>query len=384
MGQDTPYVRLSAFYLFYFASIGAFVPYWSVYLQSLAFTPQQIGELIAISLLTKVIAPYLWGWLADHLGRRLSIIRWTAFVAALSFTAILFEKNYWGLAAILSIYSFFWHAGLPQFEAVTLNHLGARRTRYARIRLWGSVGFIATVVGLGYWFDRVGVSPLPFVLLGLLVAIWAVTLLTPDKSELHTEQTAGPILATLSRTPVIMFLVAAFLLQMSHGPYYTFLSIYLQDHGYSATEVGQLWAVGVIAEIGVFLAVHRWLAQFGAIRLFRIALLITTVRWILLADYVDTLWILLIVQTMHAASYGLFHAAAIELVHHFFPGRLQGRGQALYSSLSFGLGNALGSWAAGHLWTQIGPQATYLSAASVCFASFVVSIAGLRSRSVKL
>jgi PPP family 3-phenylpropionic acid transporter len=378
MGKETPYFRLSSFYFFYFASVGVLVPYWSVYLQSVGFTPAQIGELIAISMATKVFAPYLWGWIADHTGQRLSIIRWATFFAALAFSGIFLDKSYLSFALVLSVYSIFWHAALPQFEVITLNLLGENRDRYSHIRLWGSVGFIISVVGLGYWFEQAGVSKLPMVFLLMLVGIWISTLLfysTPDPVTQHQHVS---IMAALRRPEVMAFLLACFLMQGSHGPYYAFFSIYLQDHGYPSTQIGWLWALGVAAEIAVFLVFHRWLRRFGAVRLFQISIIITAVRWVLLAFFVEQIPVLLFAQVLHAASYGLFHAAAIELVNHYFPGRLQGRGQALYSSMSFGLGNAIGSLASGHLWTSLSPEWTYLLASGMALLGFLVALFFIR------
>ena len=82
------YWRLSAFYLFYFASLGALVPYWSVYLKSLGFDVVQIGELVAILMATKIVAPNVWGWIADHTGRRKTIIRIPSVLPAISLIGV--------------------------------------------------------------------------------------------------------------------------------------------------------------------------------------------------------------------------------------------------------------------------------------------------------
>ncbi len=381
MVSRLPYFRLSAFYLFYFASLGAFVPYWSVYLQSLGFAPRQIGELFAIVMLTKVFAPYLWGWIADHTGSRLRIIRLAAGAAALAFAGTLLGHGYGWLALVLVAFSFFWHAVLPQFEATTINFLGRERARYSHVRLWGSVGFIATVTGLGLWFERAPLDGLPAIMTGLLAGIWLATLLIPrSPPPPAAEDHGGAILGALRRPEVLAFLAACFLLQASHGPYYTFFSIYLGEHGYGKGAVGQLWALGVLAEIGVFLVFHRWLRAVGAAPLFATAALVTSLRWVLLALWVDVLPVLLLAQVMHAASYGLYHAAAIELVNGYFPGRLQGRGQALYASISFGLGNALGSLLSGYAWSGLGSRATFLLAAVACALGLAVALRWLPVR----
>jgi len=169
----------------------------------------------------------------------------------------------------------------------------------------------------------------------------------------------------LKRPVVVSFLLAGFLIQASHGPYYTFYSLYLSGHGYSETMIGQLWAWGVVAEIAVFLKMHAWLPRFGARRLLLVATVLTAIRWVFIALFVEQLWILAVAQTLHAASFGVFHAVAIYLTHRLFTGRCQGRGQALYSSISFGAGGALGSLIAGYLWEGVGAQWMYIAAAAV-------------------
>jgi PPP family 3-phenylpropionic acid transporter len=177
---------------------------------------------------------------------------------------------------------------------------------------------------------------------------------------------------------VLSLLLVCFLIQASHGPYYTFYTIYMATHGYSESLIGQLWALGVIAEIGVFLRMHHWLPRYGARRLLIVATALTTLRWLLVAWFVDSLWIMMIAQSLHAASFGLYHAVSIHLIHRLFRGRHQGRGQALYSSLSFGAGGAVGSFAAGYLWEGIGAEWMYMAAAFTALVSCWVAWRGVQ------
>lgn len=357
------YWRLSGFYFFYFATLGALIPYWGLYLKSLGFGPVQIGELVAIILATKIIAPNIWGWIADHTGKRMVIVRSACLLATLTFAGVFLGHGYAWLALVMSLFSFFWNAALPQFEATTLNHLGAETHRYASIRLWGSIGFIVAVTGLGAWFESAGMDLLPGVLVALFTGIWLVSLLVPERAAGHRPLDHEPLRKVLARPAVVSLLLVCFLIQASHGPYYTFYSLYLAEHGYSETLIGQLWAWGVVAEIGVFLRMHRWLPRLGARRLLLAATALTTLRWLLTAAFVEQLWIMAVAQTLHAASFGVYHAVAIHLVHRLFTGRHQGRGQALYSSLSFGAGGAVGSVAAGYLWDGVGAEWMYVAAA---------------------
>jgi PPP family 3-phenylpropionic acid transporter len=155
-------------------------------------------------------------------------------------------------------------------------------------------------------------------------------------------------------------------MQASHGVYYTFYTIYLEGHGYSRGIIGQLWAFGVIAEVLAFLVMHRLLKRFSLHNLLITSLGLASLRWLLIGYYPGLLTVLLFAQTLHAASFGLFHAVAIQFIFQYFPGQLQGRGQALYSSFSFGAGSAIGSLSSGYLWDTIGAQESYLLAALTC------------------
>lgn len=360
-----PYWRLSGFYLFYFATLGALVPYWGLYLKGLGFSAVEIGELIAILMATKIVAPNIWGWIADHTGLRMRIVRAASLLAAISFAGVFIATGYWWLALVISVFSFFWNAALPQFEATTLNHLGNDTHRYSSIRLWGSIGFIFAVAALGPLLDRYGTNLLPVVLVALFAAIWLSSLMVPEEAAGQLSVDHTPIMDVLRRREVVYLLILCFLLQASHGPYYTFFTIYLEDYGYSRGLIGQLWALGVIAEIGVFLMMHRWMPRYGARSLMLATVALTTLRWLLVAAFPEQLWIIAFAQILHAASFGLYHAVAIHLIHTLFKGRHQGRGQALYSSLSFGAGGAIGSLASGYLWDGFGAQWMYVLAALV-------------------
>jgi PPP family 3-phenylpropionic acid transporter len=366
------YWRLSNFYLFFFASVGALVPYWSLYLKSLGFSASDIGELMAVIMATKIIAPNLWGWVADRSGQRVLIVRLGVLLALITFAGVFLRQDYWWLVLVMALFSFFWNAALPQFEATTMNLLGDDTHRYGSIRLWGSVGFILAVVAVGELLESSGAGVIPLVILMLLFGAWLATLWVPREASVVHVASHEPIMQVLLRPEVLVVLAVCFLLQVSHGPYYTFYTIYLEEHGYGRGLIGQLWALGVVAEIGVFLLMHRLLPRYGARMLLLITLGLTTLRWLLVAWGVEWLAVLLFAQLLHAASFGIYHAVAIHLIHKFFTGRHQGRGQALYSSLSFGAGGAVGSLASGYLWEGAGAGITYSAAAMISLLAWLL------------
>lgn len=368
-----PYWRLSGFYFFYFASIGALIPYWSLYLQSLGFNVRDIGTLMALVMATKIVSPNIWGWIADRNGSRMRVVRIGCLLGALTFAGVFLGSSYWWLAIVMMVFSFFWNATLPQFEATTLNYLGKDSHRYSGIRLWGSVGFIITVATLGPMLDMLGIGILPIVLLLLFIGLWLSSLTVPERASAHLPVDDEPLRKILLRPDVAALLLVCFLLQASHGPYYTFYSIYMEESGYSRSLIGQLWALGVLAEVGVFLVMHRLVPRFGLRRLLLASLILTAFRWLLIGKFPDEMLVVIFAQGLHAASFGVYHAVAIQLIHRSFTGRHQGKGQALYSSVSFGAGGAAGSYLSGWGWDTVGAEMTYFIAAFVAILAFIIS-----------
>jgi PPP family 3-phenylpropionic acid transporter len=369
-----PYWRLSGFYWVYFASLGIIVPYWSLYLKSLDFDSRAIGELMAILMATKIIAPYIWSWIADHSGHSMRIIRLGSVLSAVSFIGVFIDSSFWWLALVMLLFSFFWNATLPQFEANTMNHLGDDTHRYSVVRLWGSLGFVAAVIVIGSLLDEHGFQLVPVSVFILYVLISVFSFMVREAPHKPHQTTHSNILVVLKQPHILALLLICFLAQMSHGPYYTFYSIYLKQFDYSSSILGWLWALGVIAEIILFMVMHRLMPRYGASFLLSAALLLTSVRWLLIGFFVDSLPVVIVAQCLHAASFGLYHAVAIELFHRNFRGRLQGRGQALYSAVSFGAGGAIGTLMSGAYWDVYSPQLIFGVAAAISFIAYLVSL----------
>jgi PPP family 3-phenylpropionic acid transporter len=303
--------------------------------------------------------------------------------AIASFSFILFYHDFWTLLFATFVFSFFWNAILPQFESLTLAHLEGRSALYSRIRVWGSVGFIVMVLLLGVLFDRFSVTYLPWCLWLGMVLVVAVSCFLHSPTVTHTASDGDiPLPATTSvlqvlRKPTVMsFFAAIFLLQLSHGVYYGFYTLYLQDQGFSRTVISILWALGVVAEIVLFLLVPRIFARFSLRQCLLASVLLASARWALIALVPHSLPLLALAQLAHAFTFGMVHAVAMSYVKHYFNGALQGRGQALYSAFGFGAGAAAGTLLAGMLWPYSGAL-TFLMAAFVALLAFVVVLLGM-------
>ena len=368
-----PYWRLSGFYFFYFASLGVLIPYWGLYLKSLGFTAAAIGTMMAIIMATKIISPNIWGWVADHTGKRMAIVRLGGLLSVIAFAGVFISQQYWWLVVVMMLFSFFWNATLPQFEATTFTHLGEDTHRYSSVRLWGSIGFIVAVWIIGQQLEGSKISYLPMILMGLFISIWVSSLIVPGDVSTHTHHPHEPLKAVLKRPEVIGLLVICFFMQMGHGPYYTFYSIYMQDYGYSLSIIGFLWALGVIAEVLVFMRMHKLVPQFGLKKLLVASLLLASFRWIIVALFPMSMPLMVFAQLLHAASFGVYHAVSIQLIHNYFVGQNQGKGQALYSSVSFGAGGAIGSLYAGYTWESLGTTVTFMIAAIISLVAAYIA-----------
>jgi PPP family 3-phenylpropionic acid transporter len=384
MNVKLPYWRLSGFYFFYFSLLGGSAPFLALYFDHLGFSAARIGELVAIPMLMRCVAPNIWGWLGDYTGQRLAIVRFGAICTLLSFAGIFISKTYAWLALIMALHAFFWHAVLPQFEVITFAHLKEKAERYSQIRLWGSIGFIVAVVGMGELFERVSLDAYPWTLLLIMAGIVLASLWVPNvQAQVRNSESHSSFLKQLWQPNILAFYVCAGLMQLSNGPYYTFLSLHLESLGYARGSIGQLWALGVVAEIVMFIFMAKILARFSLRAVLLGSFLITAVRWLLLGNLADHVWVLLIAQLMHAATFGSFHAAAMHFVQRSFPERQQGQGQALYAALA-GVGGALGALYSGYSWHSLGAAWTFSLASFFALVAVFITARYLDSERTKV
>ncbi len=375
-----PYWRLSSFYLCYFALLGATAPFLALYFDHLGFAPARIGELVAIPMLMRCVAPNLWGWLGDRSGQRLLIVRLGALCTLASFSLIFFGHSYAWLALVMALHAFFWHAVLPQFEVITLAHLHGQTARYSQVRLWGSIGFIISVVGLGRLLQWLSLDIYPVALVAIMGGIVLASLWVPNAQPVEHGQRPGAegFVRQLRAPGVLAFYACVALMQLSHGPYYTFLSLHLEHLGYDRGAIGLLWALGVVAEVLMFLVMSRVFARVSIQVVLLVSFALASVRWLLLGTLADVPAVLVLAQLMHAATFGCFHAASIAFVQSSFGPRQQGQGQALYAALS-GIGGALGALYAGYAWSLLGATFTFAVASLAALAAALITAFALNA-----
>ncbi|MCL2915371.1 MFS transporter [Shewanella corallii] len=361
---------LGACYFFFYSILGVMVPYLGVFFESRGFNPQEIGILLAIVLGTRVIAPNVWARVADRTGMRVELVKAGAAAAAITYTSFFVEGSFLYLAASLVVYTFFWNAILAQLEVVTLDTLGNNPQRYGAIRSWGSVGYICLVVGGGFAIEHFGAQILPY--LGMVLFLGMLACALPLKAERQQKDESPAPKGKVVTPAVFWFLLSALLLQMSAGPFYGFFVLYLKQAGYAESLAGIMVALGVTAEIGMFMMAPRLLKRFGVMPLMAVSILMTAARWLMMAFGVEHVSIIALSQLLHAFTFGLVHAASIQFVYQHFDKRHQSQGQALYASIGFGMGGALGIWICGYIWGDgSGAMWTWVFAAICAFLSML-------------
>ncbi|MCX7183150.1 MAG: MFS transporter [Nitrosomonadaceae bacterium] len=365
-----PYWRLSGFYFFHFALIGAFAPYWGLYLQSLSFSAFQIGLLMSLLQIIRIIAPTGWGWLADRIGKQILVVQLSAIAGLISYCGFFFENSFIWMFVIMALMSFFWSASLPLIEATTFSYLDHSSVKYGSIRSWGSLGFILAVIGTGHLLDNVNIAWLLWVILGFKLGIIIFSYQIPEIEAVPRSGDSLSIRQILLRPEVLVLFTACLLMAFAHAPYYTFYSIYLEEYGYSRSSIGWLWATGVICEIGIFFIIPRLLQRFSLKQILSMCFGCAVVRFLMIGWGVEYFPIVLLAQVLHAVTYGAYHATAITMVHQFFRGRHQAKGQALYVSLTFGVGGALGSIFSGYAWEGLGSGFTFSISAIAALLGF--------------
>ena len=366
-----PHGRLAVWYFWYFAFIGAFLPYFALYLQSIGMSAGRIAVLMSLGQFMRLVAPLLWSWLADSVGRRVRIVVASTAAALASFSVVFLTEDFVGLLLGMAVLHFFWSASLPLVEALTLGHLAANPERYGRVRLWGSIGFIVTVMGVGLLLDLAPIRSQLWVSWALLLGT-LLSALTLTEVKGHAELVSGPIIEVLRQRKVLFLLGAGLFMTASHGALYVFYSIHLVAQGYGKTLVGALWTLGVVAEIVVFLLMPRISLRVSMRSILLACFLLAALRFLLIGWAPGFIGLLVVAQLLHGASFGAHHAATMAALNRWFAAGQQARAQALYGSTAYGAGGLGGALLAGVLWESSGAGITFSAASALALVGLVL------------
>ncbi|MFP4639117.1 MAG: MFS transporter [Guyparkeria sp.] len=370
-------------YFAFFLGLGIYLPYFSPYLIEQGFGPDTVGAMLAMVMAAKLVAPPLLGWLVDHSGR---LIAWLVVAAAVSAALAVglgvlagLQAGLIGWMVLLLAFGFFWQPLLSQLDVAALRLTGPEPQRYPALRAWGSIGFIVASVGLGALIDRIGIEWVPWIMAATLAGLVVVLLRVPEPGVPRDRSTIPVSIRARLREPAMLgFFAGHFLINLAHGVYYAFFSVHLAELGYSATAIGLLWALGVVAEIVLFFLLPGIRNRFAPLGLLLLAIGLMAARWLLIGFQADVIGWLLFAQLLHAASFGMTHAVGIWVIDHQFPGRAHARGQAILSAVSYGGGAALGLYLAGLLWGRVEPGMAFAAMTAASLLALVIMLVSRR------
>jgi len=371
-----PYGALS---FTYFASIGLFNPYAPLWFQSLGFSTLAIGSIASLQAWTRVVVPYGWSWLGDHWhhgARRVELLRIASVLILLVSLGLLWLRDFTAVALVVLLIFMANGAVVPLSEATVAQRLrteqGLDVGRYGRVRMWGSMGFIIAVSLFGVLLQTTGIAALPGFLVAMFALLAAAAWRLPRQVAAPAD-TPGPVHGSVWRVlrqPVVAwFFAGVFLTVLAHTSLYAFLSLYLDAQGYGKGAVGALWAVSVAVEIVFFWSQGHWFARWNAHTWLVAAAVVSVLRFGAMAVLGGSWPLLVLAQSLHAVTFAAQHAASISVVDRHFPGALRGRGQALYSTLGYGLSGVIGGVAGGAISQRWGFEAVFAAAAVVALAA---------------
>ena len=343
--QLVPFAALSASY---FAHIGFFNPYLSLWLKDLGLAVWLIGLMLSAQSLTRTFAPYIWGWLSDHTGDRVRLMRWSAGVALLMSLGLAWHESVAWIVTVLLLMFIHTSAMMPMAEAAMAHLVSAGgqfdARLYGRVRLWGSVGFLVTVFIAGAWFEHRGMQDFPaltwLTLLAVNLSVWR---LPHRRDQVQAGQDKPSVLPLLLQPHNLSFFASVFFHVLAHFSIYVFFSLYLDALGYGKLMIGVLWGVSVVAEILAFYTQSRWLHHFTLTGWLLVCSALMVVRMLMTAWGGEHLWLMLVAQCLHALTFAVHHTACTAWLTRYFPERLRGRGQALYSTIGYGLAGVIGA-----------------------------------------
>ena len=368
--QRTYQLVIGSQYFLYFGVLGIFLPFFNLYCYHLGFSGFRIGILSAVRSVVMVLFPIIWGALADRLNARRSIYILCNFISALIWALYLFTVDFWHMLVITIFYGIFYAPIISFLEAFTMDLLGREKKSYGRIRAWGSISFIMIVLVLGKIIDLYSVEIIIILILAGSIMLSTVSIRIPD-IQIAPEKRLPSEARNLIDGRVLVFLFCAFLMLVSHGAYYGFFSIHLENLGYGTTFIGLAWALASTAEILVMIRSDRIFKRFSLETVLIFSFMVAALRWFILF-FAQSAPAILLSQTLHAVTYGSFHMASILYIDRLAPDKAKTLGQAVNNAISYGLGLMVGFFVNGYLFEITGSFVLFIISCLVALSAGLI------------
>ncbi|NKD54158.1 MULTISPECIES: 3-phenylpropionate MFS transporter [unclassified Haematospirillum] len=351
MSRISPeFIRLACLYGAIFIVNGIQLPFWPVWLESRGMGPWEIGILSGALYWAKAVTNPTIGTIIDTRGNRIGMMR---FLAATSLIISLFYlgfDGFWGLLIIGILGGSLFSGITPVAETISMGHATRGKIDYGRVRLWGSISFMVAAYLVGKILDYTPNNEIIlWLFLGGLGITLAATWFSPDSPSTDSNTEREPWSGLLRDRRFLVFLVFAACAQGSHAVYYAFGTLHWTSQGVESGVIGGLWAVGVLAEIVLFAASARFVRRMDPAILMVSAGIAGVIRWPLMA-FTTALPVLVLLQVLHAFTFGAAHLAAMHYITANTRSGLIARAQTVYSAVAVGLGSGILMIVAGRLY----------------------------------
>ena len=360
-------VPLGGFYFLYFGALGITLPFFPAYLKSLALSTSQVGVLLALPPLFSLIAPPLWAQLADRSGRADVVLSVLSIGAGASFSLLLAAQRFTSLLLVMGAYAAFNTSITPLIDSLTLERLTTSSGSYARVRLFGSIGFVlsSTIFGMAVSkIDRATVIVALCLMAGYFA--WSLGIRTASVVADVGRQFGG--FGLLADRDLAVFLTCTCLHWIACAPFHGTFSIHLQALGLRPTVVGLASGLGVSVETALMYFYPRFANRISAKHLLFVAFLASSLRWIGMAA-VDRSVFIILLSLLHAFTFGAFYIASVAHVASRTPPQLRSSGQGLFVSVTFGIGGLIGYLLSGVGYDALGGHRLFAVAGLVELAA---------------
>jgi PPP family 3-phenylpropionic acid transporter len=359
--------RLGFLYAVLFLIIGCYLPYLPVWLEWRGFTADQIAILLATPLFGRVLIAPSISFVADRLGDRRFVLILTAWGALIAYGALWVAGGFWPMLLAMVLVALASTTLMPLTETIAISGVRRARLDYGQVRLWGSLSFIAASLGVGVVIQQLGAGVvLPFLMAAAVLMIVGTYFIPRDLAAPHRTGSATDVTppqrlrladaVALVRSPLfLLFLVAVSLIHGSHAMLYAFGSLHWRAQGFTGGTIGMLWSIGVVAEVLLFAVSGRIIGRIGSARLLVLAGFMTALRWSFMT-FDPPLWATVILQTLHAMSFGAAHLAAIHFLTHAMPEDRSATAQGLFSAVVAGLVMGTATLVCGPLYGSLGGE----------------------------
>ncbi len=379
--HDLP-LRLSAFYVAVFMIVGTYMSFLPLWLADRGLNATQISLMYAMPVLLRPVFTTMLSFLADRSGRHVAILKFLAAGALGSVVLLPLGGSFPVIFAAFTLFALFWTTVIPLTDAVALSAARKGLADYGRMRLWGSLSYIAVTVAGGVAVELFGPPAAIWLFIGSAACVLLMSQFLPNMAAVNGAPTGlrairlGDLTA-LMRLPVVwLFLAATSAVQATHAVYYLFGTIHWTSIGISPTVVGVLWAVGVVAEIVLFAYAARVARHVGPVQLIAVGGAAAALRWTL-TSFDPPLPLLFLLQLLHGLTFGATYLGAMNFMARAFPPQLAATAQGIYASFSAGIAMGSAYLAAGPLYRTFGASA-YLSMAALSLVALALTLALLR------